>query len=147
MRRAKLRPVGARVESEDAHRSGVRRAVALQRLDGRRLAGAVRPEQAEHLAPRDAQGETVNRAAIAVTHLEPGDFDRPLGSAIHRSVSLSAGTAAPRLVRAGNSSAFSARSGPFGEPQGAEDGELPVAPGDEPAELGERFFASSVIGT
>src|SRR5581483_7593107 len=50
--------------------------VALQDLDGRRLAGAVRAEQPEHLARLDAEVDAAQRGAIAVALLESVDDDR-----------------------------------------------------------------------
>ena len=44
-----------RVDAEDRDGAGVARAVALEHLDRRRLAGAVRAEQAEDLALLDLE--------------------------------------------------------------------------------------------
>ena len=70
--------VGEGVEPEDAHLAGGRAPVALERLHRRRLAGAVGPEQDEHLAGRRSQVEAVDcgrRARWSVTHGEAADLD------------------------------------------------------------------------
>ena len=69
--RAQRGRVARRVEAEDPHRAGVGGAVALEDLDGRGLARAVRPEQAEHLADADREVEPVDGRAIAVALHEP----------------------------------------------------------------------------
>ena len=53
----------------------VRRPQAGDRFDGRRLAGAVRSEDAEDLALLDGERDIVDRRAVAVTLGEVGDFD------------------------------------------------------------------------
>src|SRR6185503_12468790 len=58
-----------RVVSEDADLAGVRRAVALEDLDERRLAGPVRPEDGEHLAAADVEVDAVERLRDAVVGL------------------------------------------------------------------------------
>ena len=70
--------VGDGVEPEDARRAGDRVAVALERLDGRRLAGAVRPEHDQHLARFGGEVEIVDRGGCpggSVAHGEAGDLD------------------------------------------------------------------------
>ena len=70
--------VGHGIEPEHAHLAGGGAPVALERLDGRRLAGAVGPEHDEHLARRRGQVEAVDRgrrAGRSVTHGEAGDLD------------------------------------------------------------------------
>ena len=70
--------VGDGVEPEHAHLAGGRAAVALERLDGRRLAGAVGPEHDEHLARLGGQVDAVDRGGRAggsVAHGEAGDLD------------------------------------------------------------------------
>ena len=70
--------VGDGPEPEDAHLAGGRPPVALERLDRRRLAGAVGPEHDEHLARRGGQVDAVDRgrrAGRSVAHGEAGDLD------------------------------------------------------------------------
>ena len=64
----KARSCLAGVEAEHADLAAVRAAVALEDLDRRRLAGAVRPEQREDLAARDAQvdARTASRSPYAL---------------------------------------------------------------------------------
>ena len=65
-------------EPEDAHLAGGRAPVALERLDRRRLAGAVGPEHDEYLARRGGQVHAVDRgrrAGRSVAHGEAGDLD------------------------------------------------------------------------
>jgi hypothetical protein len=61
--------------AEHAHLAGVGLAVALEDLDQRRLAGAVGPEQREHLAARDGQVHAVERDALAVRLAQIPDAD------------------------------------------------------------------------
>ena len=56
----------ARVVPEHRHLPLVTMAVALEDLDRRGLAGAVRPEQGEHLAPGDLQVYPVDSFEVAV---------------------------------------------------------------------------------
>ena len=70
--------VGDRVETEDPGLAGRRAPVALERLDGRRLAGSVGAEDDEHFARLGGQIETVDRGGRAggpVAHGEAGDLD------------------------------------------------------------------------
>src|SRR5581483_1532743 len=61
------RAAGAlRILAEHLHVAAVARAVALEDLDGRRLAGAVRAEQAEHLAGTDLEVDPAHRLVLAV---------------------------------------------------------------------------------
>ena len=65
-------------QPEHPHLPRGRAPVALERLDGRRLAGAVGPEHDEHLAGRGRQVEAVDRGRCAggpVAHGEAGDLD------------------------------------------------------------------------
>ena len=58
--------------------AGGRAPVALERLDGRGLAGAVGPEHDEHLAGFGGQVDAVDRGGCAggsVAHGEAGDLD------------------------------------------------------------------------
>ena len=92
MRGAEARAVAHGIEAEHTDAAGIGDAVALEDLDGRRLARAVRPEQTEHLARRDREREAVDRVHVAVALLEVGDADGGSGrtghgAAILRSVS------------------------------------------------------------
>ena len=58
-----------RVVAEDADVAGVRRAVALEDLHERGLAGAVGPEDGEHLAAADVEVDAVERLRDAVVGL------------------------------------------------------------------------------
>ena len=55
-----------RVITEDADTAAVAAPIALQDLDGRRLAGPVRPEKREHLTDLDAERDSVQDLARAV---------------------------------------------------------------------------------
>ena len=57
---------GGRVLAEHGHRPAVALAVALEDLDGRRLAGAVRAEQPEDLALRDLEADSAQRLELLV---------------------------------------------------------------------------------
>ena len=66
------------VQPEHPHLAGGGAAVALERLDHRRLAGAVGPEHDEHLAQFGGQVDAVDgggRAGGSVAHGEAGDPD------------------------------------------------------------------------
>src|SRR5205823_4994151 len=56
----------ARVDAEDLHVAGIPAAVALEDLDGRRLARAVRAEQGEDLAGLDREVDPAERLVVAV---------------------------------------------------------------------------------
>ena len=73
--RAALR---ARVEAEHGDVAGVALAVALEDLDRRRLAGAVRAEQAEDLAGRDLEVDPAHRldAVVRLAQADHGDGTR-----------------------------------------------------------------------
>ena len=65
-------------EPEHPHPAGGGAPVALERLDGRRLAGPVGPEHDEHLARLRREVEVVDRGGRAggpVAHGEAGDLD------------------------------------------------------------------------
>ena len=64
------------VEAEHRDVAGVARAVALEDLDGRRLARAVRAEQAEDLALLDREGDPADGLLVAVGLAQPADVDR-----------------------------------------------------------------------
>ena len=74
-RDADARPEGVgradHVDPEHGHRSTIRDAQALEDLDGRRLAGAVRAEQAEHLALMDIEADPVDGDHLAVRFRRP----------------------------------------------------------------------------
>ena len=74
--------VAARVEPEDADAPAVGRPVALQRLDRRRLARPVGPEEREELARRDGEGEPVDGGPLAVALDQAVDDDG--GNRVHR---------------------------------------------------------------
>ena len=65
-----------RVEAEDVHLAAVARAVALEDLDRRRLAGAVRAEQAEDLALPDLEADAAQGLLLAVRLAQVADGDR-----------------------------------------------------------------------
>jgi len=73
--RAELDALGDGVEAEHAHPALAWRAVALERLHGGGLAGSVGAEQAEHLAPEDLEGQTVDGGGRAVALDEPVHLD------------------------------------------------------------------------
>ena len=63
------------VEAEHRDLSRVASAVALEDLDGRRLAGAVRAEQAEDLALLDRERDPANGLVVAVRLAQAPDVD------------------------------------------------------------------------
>ena len=68
------RPLGAAgVEAEHGHLAAVALAVALEDLDGRRLAGAVRAEQAEDLAGSDLEVDPAHRLDAVVRLAQAAD--------------------------------------------------------------------------
>ena len=69
------RPAASRVVAEDADLAAVAVAEALEDLDGRRLAGAVRAEQGEHLAALDLEVDAVDGVAAAVGLAQAGHAD------------------------------------------------------------------------
>ena len=71
--------VGDRVEAEDADRAAGRPAVALEALDRRRLARAVRPEHRHDLAAAGRQRQPVDRRAGAVADDEVAALDGRIG--------------------------------------------------------------------
>ena len=85
-----LRALG--IVPEHPHVAAVAPAVALEDLDGGRLAGAVRPEQAEHLADGDLEVDPAQRLQVAVALAQVSDLDRELS---HRG----ARSRAPRPAR------------------------------------------------
>ena len=68
------RPLG--IVAEDAHFAGIAFAVALEDLDGRRLAGAVGPEQPEDLSFLDREVDLPDRLEVAVGLAQAADLDR-----------------------------------------------------------------------
>jgi hypothetical protein len=93
--RPKVAAGAGRIGAENLHRAFVPAPVALEDLDGRRLAGAVRPEEGEHLARLDAEADPVEDLARAVRLLQAGDLDR--GHAAR--ILTTSGQAAPTLRR------------------------------------------------
>ena len=71
--------VGDRVEAEHPDRAAGRPAVALEALDRRRLAGAVRPEHGDDLAAAGRQRQPVDRRAGAVADDELPALDDRIG--------------------------------------------------------------------
>ncbi len=65
----------ARVEAEHADTTGVALPQADEHLHGRRLAGAVGPEQAEDLSGLDAERDPVDRPQLPVPLAQIPDFD------------------------------------------------------------------------
>src|SRR3954471_11286109 len=65
-----------RIGAQHPHGALVSVPVALEDLDGGRLAGAVRAEEGEHLAGLDAEADPVQDLACAVRLLQVGDLDR-----------------------------------------------------------------------
>ena len=63
---AQRRAAVLRIDAEHRHVAAVAGAVALEDLDRRRLAGAVRPEQAEHLALLDGEADAGDGIDLAV---------------------------------------------------------------------------------
>jgi hypothetical protein len=70
------RPCGLRVDAEHLDAAGVATAVALEDLDRRRLAGAVRPEQAEHLARIDGEVDAPKGLPLPVALAQAANDDR-----------------------------------------------------------------------
>ena len=64
------------IVSEDGHLAAGAVAVALEDLDRRRLAGAVRPEQPEHLAFVDREVDPPDRLEVPVGLAKAADLDR-----------------------------------------------------------------------
>src|SRR6185436_6103893 len=80
-----LPPLAARerrVGAEHLHLARVALAVALEDLDGGRLAGAVGSEQAEHLTALDLEVDPAHRLERAVGLAQAADGDRAHGSSI-----------------------------------------------------------------
>ena len=75
MRSRHARAALLRIDAEHLDGAAVARAVALEDLDGRRLAGAVRAEQAEHLARLDREVDPAERFVVAVALAEARDRD------------------------------------------------------------------------
>src|SRR5205823_9056991 len=72
---AEARPRRLRVVPEHRHLTGVAAPVALEDLDRRRLAGAVRAEEAEDLAVRDLEVDAAHRLERAVRFAQSADGD------------------------------------------------------------------------
>ena len=73
--RAELASLAGRVEAEDRHAPGVGSAVALHDLDGRRLAGAVGPEERDDRSTLDSEVEPVDDGPTRVALEETLDLD------------------------------------------------------------------------
>src|SRR5262245_13463413 len=68
-----------RVDAEDAHLAGAPRPIALEDLDRRRLAGAVRPEKGEDLAGADLEVDPSHRLEAVVRLAQAFHADHGLG--------------------------------------------------------------------
>ena len=79
-RRSAVRGVGA----EHVDVAAVARAVALEDLGGRGLAGAVGAEQGEHLAAHDVEVDAVDGLRLAVRAAHAPGADRQVGAVGHR---------------------------------------------------------------
>jgi hypothetical protein len=66
------------VDAVDGHDAGSRQQDAAQHLEGRALAGAVQPQEADDLAPRDAEVEVRDRGVLAVVLGQTFDFDHSI---------------------------------------------------------------------
>jgi len=64
--------------------AGATRAVALEDLGDRRLAGTVRPEQADHLALPDLEADTTHSLEVVVGLTQVAYLDRAQSAAIIR---------------------------------------------------------------
>ena len=80
-----------RIGPEDADRSAIGSPVALEDLDRRRLAGAVRPEERERLAAGDPERDAVDDRPAAVALDEPLDLDRRVRRAGRRRLAAGRG--------------------------------------------------------
>ena len=67
------------VLAEDGQASGVRRPEALEHLDRRRLAGPVRAEEPEDLAPPDLEADAIDSPDVAIRLAHVLDDDDRLG--------------------------------------------------------------------
>lgn len=79
---ARLGGVAPQIEAGDASFAGGRLQKPAQHLESGRLAGAVRPEQAENLTARDVEGDVVGSGEIAEALCESACFDHrpaPIG--------------------------------------------------------------------
>ena len=122
-------PRSAHVEAEHPDLAGVGLAEALEDLDGRRLAGAVRAEQAEDLARADLEADAVNRLDLAIVLLQVAYTDDRVG-----------GTGAFVMHRWSQRSVASARlSGPVATGIGWSEPQAPRTPGAR-IQMGEGHF-------
>jgi hypothetical protein len=87
-----------RVGSEDADGAAISVSVALDDLDGRRLAGAVRPQQGDDLAGAHLERDTVDDGAAAIALRDVLDGDRRTAGGHARHVSGSCRSAARTRV-------------------------------------------------
>ena len=77
--------LGDDVEAGDPRGARVGAGQRGQDPHGRRLAGAVRPEQREHAAPVDLQVDAVEHGQLAVGLPQPGHLDRKVAGHVHSS--------------------------------------------------------------
>ena len=83
--RLQLVGAGGDVDAEDHRLTAIGAAEALQDLDRRGLAGAVRPQQAEDLAAGDVEVDAVHRDEVAVVLDQAADADdRPRRDRVDR---------------------------------------------------------------
>src|SRR6185437_13294210 len=85
------------VRAEQAYLAGVRAQEAEQHADGGGLAGAVRAEEAVHLAPLHPQIQAVEGARAPEVLAQPGDLDRP-GFPHHRRPAFLAVVSTPQAT-------------------------------------------------
>ena len=112
MRRAERRLHPSRVEAEHLDLARVAAPVALEDLDGRRLAGAVRAEQPEHLAGGDLEVDPAHGLDAAVRLPQAADRDRCGRSQRQSSVELGdAGGREARIAPPVSAAAISEQSG------------------------------------
>ena len=74
-----LERLAHRIEAQHVDRAAARLGEAQQHQDGRRLAGAVRPQQAEDLAAPDVEIDGIDRAGRAIALHQPADFNDVVG--------------------------------------------------------------------
>src|SRR6185369_6977849 len=70
-----VEPGGLRIGAEHLYLAGIASAVALEDLDRRRLAGAVRPQQAEDLSRAELEVDAFQRFEVAVRLRQAANAD------------------------------------------------------------------------
>jgi len=81
------------VHAKHPHLAGGSPAVALEDLDGRRLAGAVGPEEGEDLSAPDAQVDGAHGLETVIGHAQARDLDHIAARRDHAPASLHGGLA------------------------------------------------------